>query len=116
MSSTPWPPGLLYVVQIIPKLALPLLPVLIAHRISSYILPTYLWTIAYILAAPAMIVVLVVSQRLREEGEIKKLGARRVPEVLTRWPGGLDGSLKVVKGFTNGYLRASLCFCLRNDL
>jgi hypothetical protein len=75
-------PELLFVIQIIPKLALLLLSVLIVHHISSYVLLNYLWTLAYILVVPAMTVVVVISQHLREDSKINKLGAHRVPEVL----------------------------------
>jgi hypothetical protein len=104
MSFSSWPPGLLYVAQTLPKLGFPLLPVWIAHRTVSYNLPSYIWILAYILAVPATLVVNGLSQHLREEREIKTLGARRAPQVQTHWPGGLDVLLKMVKSFSDGYV------------
>jgi hypothetical protein len=106
MSFSSWPPGLLYLAQTLPKLGLPLLLVLAVHRAASYNLPRYVWILAYILAVPATLVVNGVLQHLREEREIKKLGARRVPQVQTHWPGGLDALLKTVKSFSDGYIGA----------
>jgi hypothetical protein len=102
MISSNFPPGLLYIVQTIPSLALSLLPVLIAHRFLPYHLPIYVWTLAYILAVPIIAVVKGVLQYVREEREIKGFGARRVPQVHTRWPGGVDALLFTVKSFSEG--------------
>ena len=106
MSST-LPPGLLYVIQTVPKLGLPLLPIYIAHCYLSYSLSTYVWTLAYVLAVPSFLVLRGILQYLQEEAEIKRLGARRVSQVPTHWPGGIDALLKTVRGFSKGYIGAA---------
>ena len=98
-----WPPGLLLLADTIPKLAFPPLVVLAVHQCSPYKLPNYIWTLAYLLATPSIYNVLSIIQRFREEHEIKRLGARKVPEVHSYWPGGLDLVWISVKSFVSGY-------------
>ncbi|KAF8590882.1 cytochrome P450 [Ramaria rubella] len=96
---------MLYLAQTAPKL-FPILIVLITHQYSAefFQLPTYVWISAYLVATPAVLVLQIISLRMREEREIKTLGARRVPQVPTYWPGGVDALLAAVESFSHGYV------------
>ncbi|KAF8585564.1 cytochrome P450 [Ramaria rubella] len=103
-----YPPGLVYLAQIVPNLLFAPFFISIAHQYASENcankLPIYVWIIAYILATPTLFIVKDVINHLREEREIKQFGARRVPRVPTYLPAGIDGLVTVLKGFTHGYV------------
>ena len=103
MTPFNWPPGLLLLADTIPKFAFPPLVVLAVHQCSPYKLPNYIWTVAYLLVTPSIYIVLSIIKHFREEQEIKRLGARKVPQVLSFWPGGLDLVWNQVKSFVGGY-------------
>jgi hypothetical protein len=103
MSFANLPPGLSYLAQATPNLAFPPLLVFVVHYYAPYRLPNYIWIIAYLLATPLFYIVYGVLRHIQEELEIRKLGARRVPQVPSSWPGGLDVLLSTLKSFTEGY-------------
>lgn len=103
MSFRNWPPGLIFLIHMTPLLAFPPLLVLIVHQYSPVKLPGYMWINAYLLSTPAVQVVNGVLHYLQEENEIEKLGARRIPQVPSYSPGGLDKILMSVKSLANGY-------------
>lgn len=103
MTSLKWPPGLLCLAQLAPTLAFPPLLVLLVHQYGTLKLPGYMWIIAYLLSTPAVHFINGILHHFREENEIKKLGARRVPRVPSYWPGGLDILITSVKSFAEGY-------------
>ncbi|KAF8510916.1 cytochrome P450 [Gautieria morchelliformis] len=98
-----FPPGLLFVAQATPQLAFPPLLVFVVHHYSSYSLPSYIWLIAYLLVNPAVLIAYGTLQHIREEREIRKLGARRVPLAPSSVPGGLDNLMAALRSFGSGY-------------
>ncbi|KAF8583528.1 cytochrome P450 [Ramaria rubella] len=102
MTLSNVPPGVHYLSQILPKLALPLLSVSILHRYSLLDLSQYVWGLIYLLILPAVVTLKNILRYLLEEHEIRRLGARRVPQVRTYWPGGVDLMLDIYKRFVNG--------------
>jgi hypothetical protein len=103
MPLPSWPPGLLFIAQTAPTLAFPPLLVFVVHHYGPYTLPGYIWTIAYLLATPVFHIALGAPKHFREEREIKRLGARRVPLAPSSVPGGLDILRSALKSFANGY-------------
>ncbi|KAF8585531.1 cytochrome P450 [Ramaria rubella] len=104
MSFFHCPPGLLYLIQIAPKLAFVPFLVFVAHRyILPDTLPNYVWTFAYLVAIPALVVVHGILRYFKQEREIRKLGARRVPQVPARLPAGLDLLQAIMDSFADGY-------------
>lgn len=110
MFSFKWPPGLLFLAQTAHFWMLPPLLVLLVHQYTSLELPTSIWITAYLLAAPAPHLVKGVLQYFMEEREIKRLGARRLPVVPSKWPGALDLLYVMVESFNNGYIGMTLSF------
>lgn len=111
MSFSSWPPGLLLLAHTTPKLAFPPLLVLLVRQCGFYNLPNYIWVIISLLATPSIYIAYGILRHFREENEIKKLGARRVPQVPARWPGGLDLVWATVNSFDNGYPGMSSLSC-----
>ena len=103
MSLCDWPPGLLLLAQTTPKFAFPPLLVLVVQRCCFYKLPNFIWIVAYLFATPSIYIIYGILQYFQEEREIKKLGARRVPQVSSYWPGALDLLWITVKSFKDGY-------------
>jgi len=103
MSFANWPPGLLLLAHTTPKFTLPPLLVLVVRQYGSCKLPNSIWAIACLLATPSIYLFYGILQHFWEEHEIKRLGARRVPQVPAYWPGGLDLVWATVKSFDHGY-------------
>ena len=103
MSLLNWPPGLLCLVDLAPTLAFSPLLVLVLHQWGTLKLPGYIWIIAYLLSTPAVYSINIVLHHCREEIEIRKLGARRLPQVPSYWPAGINLIMAMVKSFAEGY-------------
>lgn len=103
MSLSNWPPGLLMLAHIIPKLAFPPILVLVVHQYSFCELPNFIWFLAYLLVTPSIHIASRILRHFQDEAEMKRLGARKVPQVHSSWPGGLDLVWVTVKSFTDGY-------------
>src|SRR5215472_8828537 len=104
MSFSNWPPGIIFILGLFPPNAPPLILVLIAQKLSPFLLPYYFWVSAYILAIPTTKVVQSYLQRLSEDREIVKFGAKRAPRVPFRLPGGIEILQRIEHTIAHGYL------------
>jgi len=100
------PPGPIYLVKAIVKLSVPFSVVFLAQHFQSDILPSHAWKWAYILTLPIVVALQNVVKYVKEEVEVRKLGARRVPMVPTYLPFGLDALYQLGSKFVNGYICA----------
>ncbi|KAF8575742.1 cytochrome P450 [Ramaria rubella] len=96
------PPGVQYICEVFPKLALPLLCVCALHYFLPFTFTRLCLEILYLLVLPAILIIRGILQYLLDEYEIRKLGARRVPQVHTRWPGGIDAMRDIIKKMSKG--------------
>lgn len=98
-------PGVLFLLQSLPKQLLPLAAVALAKRClpQNASMSAFAWSTAYVLAIPVSLIIKNVYKQIQQEVEIRRLGARRLPQVPTWWPGGVDVMLRSIKSFTNGY-------------
>ncbi|KIJ32050.1 hypothetical protein M422DRAFT_234321 [Sphaerobolus stellatus SS14] len=102
MPPSSIPPGVLHLLQTVPNLLFPLVFVYGLQRSSTLILPTYAWALTYVSAIPVIFLTKHILEYIKEESEIRRLGARRVPIIPRRWPGGIDVMIRAIESNTTG--------------
>jgi hypothetical protein len=100
-------PGILYILNSLPKLFLPSGLVYLICDYAAPLLgkrvPTWGTVLASLFALPAWTLVRATYTHFKEEREIRALGAVRVPVVQGKWPGNLDLLLGRLKQGKDGY-------------
>lgn len=99
-----WPPGIFFIFNTVLTLTPPLLSVLVVHQLIPQTLSSYVWTAACLLVLPLTFFIKNSLQWIRESSELRRLGGRRIPQVPSAWPGGIDLLRRIEQSHLRGYL------------
>ncbi|KAH7930343.1 cytochrome P450 [Leucogyrophana mollusca] len=102
------PPGIVYLVQNLPRFLLPAALVYGANRLSQAVLgtsiPAGLRIPSYLLSLPLAFTLSILYSEYDEKRQATARGAVLVPRAHSKWPGGLDILARLVENFKSGYL------------
>ncbi|KAI6140926.1 cytochrome P450 [Pisolithus thermaeus] len=102
------PPGFAYIATQLPRLVRVLALAYASTRVWELVFgkpaPHWLRVSAYLLPVPLALTCNVLYTCLRDKREAARRGAVLAPRLKSRWPGGFDTLLSVVRGFRNGHI------------
>ncbi|KIJ32051.1 hypothetical protein M422DRAFT_783590 [Sphaerobolus stellatus SS14] len=98
------PPGPVYLARAAFKVSVPTVSILLLQHYIPDLLPDYAWKWSCLLNLPGIGVIRRIAKYVREEREIRQLGARRMPLAPSTIPFGLDILYQISTTFINGYL------------
>jgi len=99
------PPGISFLLQIVPKQLLPLTVVFILQKLHPDLLEArYGWLLVYVFAIPLTLFAKYTYRNIAQRLDMRKLGARPLPSVPSTKPGGIDLISQSLKSFNEGYI------------
>lgn len=110
-GKSTFPPGLRFVVPLIPKLVLPPLCIVAFDKVLehgfSIVLPFWAFLLSFIFSTPLAFTLSVQYAEYIKKRDAKRLGAVLPPRIKSTWPGGLD-LIRGLKGDKEGHMLGGL--------